>query len=120
MTTLSIDILDAASGKMAEGVHVQTRKIVDGGWQSRPEAITDSNGRAVLGQGAEIGDGGYFELLVMLGAYFDQTGRDLPQIKLIDIIPLRFGLEAAVTDVSIQLSVTPHGYSSGFSARTTP
>ena len=115
MTALTIEILDVTSGKMAEGVSIQVRKVVDGDWQQLPDVTTLPNGHAVLCGEGQINDGGYFEALVFLGAYFDATGRDLPQIKVVDIVPLRFGLEAGSGNIDIHMSITPHGYNAAFS-----
>ncbi len=117
MATLTIEILDAASGIMAEDVQVQVRKIIDGDWQQLDDASTDLNGAATLLENDSIKDGGYFEVLVFLGGYFDKTGRDLPQIKMVDIIPLRFGIESAQSDIVLHISATPHGYSADFSTK---
>jgi len=114
MTALTIQILDVTSGKMAEGVLMQNRKIIDGDWQPLADASTNAGGRAILAENDTIKNGGYFEVLVFLGAFFDATGRDLPQIKLVDIVPLRFGLEPGIGAVDIHMSVTPHGYTVGF------
>jgi 5-hydroxyisourate hydrolase len=114
MATLAIEILDAASGKMAEDVQVQIRKIVDDEWQQLDDVQTDTKGAAVLCEGAVIEDGGYFEVLVFLGSYFDQSGRDLPQYKMVDIVPLRFGVESASRNITLRMSVTPHSYSADF------
>jgi len=116
MAALTIQVLDVTSGKLAEGVLVQNRKIVGGDWQQLPDATTNAGGQAVLCDGDEIKDGGYFEVLVFLGAFFDNTGRDLPRIKMVDIVPLRFGLEPGISTVGIQMSVTPHGYTTAFVA----
>ncbi len=116
MATLGIEILDTASGQMAEAVPVQIRKIVKGEWKSLPEAITKKDGSAILAEDSDMSAGGYFEVLVFLGAYFDGQGHDLPQMKLVDIVPLRFGLEAEGGDVGIRMSITPHGYQAGFVA----
>ncbi|MBL1435467.1 MAG: hydroxyisourate hydrolase [Rhodobacteraceae bacterium] len=114
---LAIEIVDSTSGKMAEDVQVQVRKIVDDEWKDFPEATTDVSGHAVLFAKDDIKDGGYFEILVCLGAYFDQTGHALPQYKLVDIVPLRFGLEPAQSNITLRMSATPHSYSADFSAQ---
>ena len=75
MATLAIEVMDSASGKMAEDVKIQARKIVDGEWKDLITANTDTKGRAVLVESDDINDGGYFEILAFLGAYFDQTGK---------------------------------------------
>lgn len=118
MAALTLHILDVTSGKMAEGVLVQKRKIVDGEWEQLPDAETDASGQAVLSDTDGIETGGYYEVLVYLGAFFDQTGRDLPNIKLVDIVPLRFGLEPEIGAVDIHMSITPHGYNAAFATNT--
>lgn len=120
MTTLAINILDVASGSKAEGVTIQVRKIVDGDWHQLPDAVTHASGQAILCEDTDLEDGGYFEALIFLGAYFDQTSRDLPQIKLVDIVPLRFGIEQGSGNISIHMSITPHSYNAGFSTQSNP
>ena len=115
MATLAIEIMDSASGKMAEDVLVQVRKINGGEWQDLTDAKTDSKGEAILAEAEDIKDGGYFEILVFLGAYFDQTGRVLPQYKMVDIVPLRFGVESAQSNITLRMSANPHSYSADFS-----
>ncbi len=118
MATLAIEIMDTSSGKMAEDVQVQVRKIVDGEWHDLSEARTNSSGYAVLVEKADIKDGGYFEVLVFLGGYFDQTGRDLPQFKMVDIVPLRFGVEEAQSNITLRMATTPNSYSADFATET--
>ena len=115
MAVLAIEIMDSASGKMAEDVLIQIRKIDGGEWQDLTDAKTDSNGEAILAEAEDIKDGGYFEILVFLGAYFDQTGRVLPQYKMVDIVPLRFGVESAQSNITLRMSANPHSYSADFS-----
>lgn len=117
MAILAIEVLDTASGKMAEDVMVQARKIVDDEWKDLITAKTDSKGCAVLVDAGDIKDGGYFEILVFLGAYFDQTGRALPQFKMVDIVPLRFGIEPGQNSITLRMSANPHSYSADFSTK---
>ena len=115
MASLAIEIMDSASGKMAEDVAVRVRKVVNDEWQELAEVKTNEKGQAVLVEKADIKDGGYFEVLVFLGAYFDQTGHSLPQFKMVDIVPLRFGVEAAQRSITLRVTATPHSYSADFS-----
>lgn len=117
MASLAIEIMDTASGKMAEDVGVRVRKIINDEWQDLVELSTDNKGKAVLVDKDNIIDGGYFEVLVFLGAYFDQTGRNLPQYKMVDIVPLRFGVDAAQSDITLRMAATPHSYSADFSTK---
>jgi len=114
MAKLEISILDMVSGQMAEGVEVQLRKVVNGDWQQLPDAKTAKGGHAVLCAGADLDGGGYFEVLVFLGKYFDQRGYGLPQIKLVDIVPLRFGIESGSADINIRMTSSTKGYNAGF------
>lgn len=107
--------MDSASGKMAEDVIVQVRKIEGGDWKDLANAKTNGKGYAVLAESDDIKDGGYFEVLVFFGAYFDQTGRVLPQYKMVDFVPLRFGVESAQSKITLRMSASPHSYSADFS-----
>ena len=118
MAFLAIEILDTSSGKMAEDVGVQVRKIVGDNWQDLAEAKTDKSGRAVLVETDSMSAGGYFEVLVFLGAYFDQAGFGLPQFKSVDIVPLRFGVESAQSNITLHFAANPYGYSTHFSTET--
>lgn len=117
MATLAIEIMDTASGKMAEDVMVQVRKIVEDEWHDLTNVSTNEKGHAVLAEANDIKDGGYFEVLVFLGAYFDQTGRDLPQYKMVDIVPLRFGVESAQSNITLRMAATPNSYTADFSTQ---
>ena len=117
MATLAIEILDAASGKMAEDVRVQVSKNINDAWQELAEAKTNSSGSATLCQDADIKAGGYFEVMVHLGGYFEQTNQDLPQYKMVDIVPLRFGIESASSNITLRMSVTPHSYTADFATK---
>lgn len=114
MATLAIEILDAASGKMAEDVQVQASKIVNETWQELTDTKTNSSGRATLCEKADLKNGGYYEVMVHLGGYFEQTGQDLPQYKMVDIVPLRFGIDSASSNITLRMSVTPHSYTADF------
>jgi len=100
---------------MAESVEIQTRKIVNGEWQQLPDTKTTRDGQATLVAKVDLQDGGYFEVLVYLGKYFNQFELALPQIKLVDIVPLRFGIEDSSEDIKLLMSVSPHSYTAGFS-----
>ena len=118
MALLEIEILDTSSGKMAEDVDVHVRKIVDDNWQDLAELQTDKFGRAVLADADVIDSGGYFEVLVFLGAYFDQAGFALPQFKSVDIVPLRFGVDSADSNITLHVAANPYGYSTHYSTET--
>lgn len=117
MAALSIELFDKTSGKMAEDVEIQVRKVEDDGWKELAPASTDKNGKAILAAGKELTDGSYFEVLVFLGNYFDITGRMLPQYKMVDIVPLRFGIESASHDITLKIEASPYSYSANFSTQ---
>ncbi len=111
MAIMAIKIIDSTSGGFAENVSVETRKIVDGSWESVSQTRTNLDGYVVMAEGDSLQTGGYYEVTAFLGAYFNECGYALPQMKFVDILPLRFGIEDANKDCKIILSVTPYGYS---------
>ncbi len=110
MAKLAIKIIDSTNGGFAENVAIETRKIVDGNWELVSKSRTNLDGFVVLADGDHLENGGYYEVTTFLGAYFDECGYSLPRMKFVDILPLRFGMEDAVEDSEIVLSITPYGY----------
>jgi 5-hydroxyisourate hydrolase len=71
--SLSTHVLDATSGRPAEGVTVRFEERVDGEWRTAAEARTDGDGRiAALGDPGE----GVHRLHFDTGAYFAAAGVD--------------------------------------------
>lgn len=110
MAEMAIKIIDSTNGGFAENVAVETRKIVDGNWELISEKRTNLDGYVVIANEKDLQSGGYYEVTAFLGAYFNECGYALPQMKFVDILPLRFGLEEAEESSEIVLSVTPFGY----------
>ncbi len=110
MTKLTLKLVDSASGEPAANVSFETRKIVDGDWQLISQDATDAGGRADIADEADSKDGGYFELLMYFGNYFTAKEYILPQMKFVDIVPLRFGIEPGQADAQVVISFSPYGY----------
>ncbi len=110
MANMAIKIIDSTNGSFAGNVTVETRKIVDGSWQLISEMRTNLDGHTLLADDTSMQNGGYYEVTAFLGEYFNQSGYALPQMKFVDILSLRFGLDKFDDDCEIVLSVTPYGY----------
>lgn len=108
--SMNIKVVDSASGELAENVLIETRKIIDGDWHMISETKTDDMGHSTLAEADDFSDGGYFEALLFMGNYFTAKSYPLPQMKFIDIVPLRFGVEPGQNGCDIVMSVSPYGY----------
>lgn len=110
MSKITIRIVDSMSGLRAADVEIETRKIVEGDWALISQSETDKNGCAEIADAADVEGGGYFEVLLFLGAYFNKMSYPLPAFKFVDIVPLRFGVEPDQDDCEIVVAMSPHGY----------
>lgn len=110
VASINIKIVDSTSGALAKNVSIETRKIIDGDWHLISQTTTDEMGNSRLVDAADFSGGGYFEALLFLGNYFSAQSYPLPQMKFVDIVPLRFGVEPDRAGCDIVLSVSPYGY----------
>ncbi len=109
---LTTHVLDTSRGRPASGIAVALWRLgSDGGRQKVAEAVTNSDGRcdAPLMAGDDFAVGEY-ELVFAAGAYFDTTGRDLPEPKFLSDVVIRFGV-ADKTHYHVPLLISPFGYS---------
>ena len=112
MAGITTHVLDLASGRPAAGVRIELHRI-DGEARTRvAEAVTNTNGRCdgpLLEGNAFIA--GTYELSFHAGAYFDAAGRDLPEPKFLDVVPVRFGIAAPDQHYHVPLLLSPFGFS---------
>ncbi|WP_206453111.1 hydroxyisourate hydrolase [Aurantimonas marina] len=109
---LTTHVLDTSLGRPAAGIAVTLWRLgSDGGRQKVADAVTNSDGRcdAPLMAGDDFAVGEY-ELVFAAGAYFDTTGRDLPEPKFLSDVVIRFGI-ADRTHYHVPLLISPFGYS---------
>lgn len=106
MTALTTHVLDTASGKPAAGVNVTLFRL----GQSKEfigTAITNQDGRCdtPLLKGKDF-EPGIFELEFAIGDYFD-----MPGIRFLDNVIIRFGISDASEHYHVPLLISPFGYS---------
>lgn len=109
---LTTHVLDTSSGRPASGIAVTLWRLgSDGGREKVVEAATNSEGRCdaplMAGETFVVGE---YELVFAAGAYFDATGRDLPEPKFLSDVVIRFGI-ADKTHYHVPLLISPYGYS---------
>ena len=112
MAKLTLNFFDATRGVAIPNIDVEIQKIHDGNWKIIAEMVSDLKGDVAVGAEDVDGDlSGYYEATAHIGSYFLSAGYALPTLKLIDVIPVRFGIAEAEADTTISISVTPYGYS---------
>lgn len=114
MAQLTLNFIDTARGVAIPNIDVEVQKIRDGSWQTLSEANSDVNGNVTISD-SEGDMSGYYEAIAHIGAYFLDAGYELPTLKFVDVLPIRFGIAEPDADTTITIAVTPYGYS--FQAR---
>lgn len=105
---LTTHVLDTASGIPAAGMQIDLYRLNGGTRAHIVTMITNDDGRTdspilpkedfVVGQ---------YELVFQAGAYFDRT----EDIRFLDEIPLRFGINDAASHYHVPLLVSPFSFS---------
>jgi len=112
MAKLTLNFFDVTRGVAIANIDVEIQKIHDGNWKTIAEMVSDLKGDVAVDAGDVAGDlSGYYEATAHIGSYFLSAGYDLPTLKFVDVIPVRFGIAEAEADTTINISVTPYGYS---------
>jgi len=112
MARLSTHVLDISQGVPAVGIAVDLHHVRDGERRLIVSTSTNEDGRtpAPLMSGDLI-EPGVYELTFHAGAYFRQTGIDLPAYPFLDTIVIRIGLENETGNYHVPLLLSPYGYS---------
>jgi 5-hydroxyisourate hydrolase len=104
--SLSTHVLDLTSGRPAAGMRVELARLSDGAVIA--DVTTNADGRTdapLIAKGQAVS--GAHELRFHVGDYFG-TGRTTP---FLDVVPIRFGLEADGGHYHVPLLASPYGYS---------
>jgi 5-hydroxyisourate hydrolase len=102
--SLSTHVLDATSGRPADGVTVELEEQIDGEWRPVAQAQTDGDGRiAALGDPGE----GVHRLRFDTGAYF--AARDVPTFY--PEVTVTFAVADADAHHHVPLLLSPFAYS---------
>jgi len=113
MPNLTTHVLDISSGKPAETIKIELFKLIEGSMQKINEIHTNSDGRSPnpLLNDDNDDNKGVYELHFHAGDYFENRNIKLPDIKFLDIIIIRFGINDASSHYHVPLLVSHYGYS---------
>lgn len=108
---LTTHILDTARGVPAQGIKIELYSL-DGARSLVAETVTNNDGRtdSPILPAADFKTGQY-ELVFHCGDYFEANGQATDDIKFLDEIPLRFGMNDTDAHYHVPLLLSPYGYS---------
>ncbi|HUS55961.1 MAG TPA: hydroxyisourate hydrolase [Thermohalobaculum sp.] len=112
MGRLTTHVLDTATGRPAQGVRIELHRLEGDAWVPLAEVVTNHDGRCdgpILEGGAFAA--GIYELTFHVGAYFDASGLDLPELKFLDTVPIRFGIAEPGQHYHVPLLISPFSFS---------
>lgn len=113
MGRLSTHVLDVASGRPAQGVALELRRLgPDGSAALIARAVTNKDGRtdAPLLVGDDVRAGSY-EIVFYVGDYFRAQGSaGLAEPPFLDQVPIRFGIADPDGHYHVPLLVSPWSY----------
>jgi 5-hydroxyisourate hydrolase len=108
---LSTHVLDLSSGRPAEGMRIELRRICPNPAVLKT-VVTNADGRAdaALFGPTEMAAGSY-QLEFHVGEYFASRGAAPAKVPFLDIVPVRFGIADPSAPYHVPLLVTPWAYS---------
>ena len=112
MGRLTTHVLDAAHGCPGSAIIVELYRV-DGQHLERVcRAVTNSDGRvdAPLLEG-EAYRSGVYQLQFAAGDYYRARGTQLPEQAFLDVVVLRFGIDAQQEHYHVPLLISPYSYS---------
>ncbi len=112
MGRLTTHVLDTSLGRPGKGLKIELFRLEGAERTKLRDAIANDDGRcdAPLLEGADFRPGSY-ELIFHAGAYFEAAGLDLPAVKFLDQVPIRFGIADRDAHYHVPLLLSPYGYS---------
>ncbi|MBX8529418.1 hydroxyisourate hydrolase [Pseudomonas cichorii] len=112
MGRLTTHVLDAAHGCPGSGIHVELYRVEGERLELVATAVTNSDGRCdtPLLQGEDYRSGVY-QLQFQAGDYYRGRGVTLPEPAFLDVVVLRFGIDAGQEHYHVPLLVSPYSYS---------
>ncbi|WP_425419080.1 hydroxyisourate hydrolase [Oricola indica] len=112
---LSTHVLDTATGKPAQGMHLTlyAAKSGTGDLETVKQAVTNADGRTdELLLGADEMKAGVYEIHFEVAAYYGQKdGVEQTDPPFLDVVPIRFGISDTNSGYHVPLLVTPWSYS---------
>ena len=110
MTNLTTHVLDTSKGKPASGMKLKLYKVTDNKLDEIASGITNIDGRLDKSLFEKKYYIGIYVLLFFVGDYFDNNNLELPKIKFLDEVIIRFGISDE-THYHVPLLISPFGYS---------
>ena len=109
---LTTHVLDTARGMPAQGIQIALYRVSGNSHRKIAEAVTNADGRTdapSLPKGEMTA--GHYELIFFTGPYLEASGGAKGEIKFLDQIPIRFGIDDAEAHYHVPLLLSPYGYS---------
>lgn len=109
---LTTHVLDTARGCPAEGMKIVLYRVSGNSHKKLAETETNADGRTdspILP--AEKFTTGQYELVFFAGEYLERTGSTSGEVKFLDQIPIRFGMDDADLHYHVPLLLSAYGYS---------
>ena len=110
MTNLTTHVLDTSRGKPATGMKIILFKLIDNNLEKIIEVTTNKDGRIDERLLNKSDSKGIYEFHFFVGDYFEKYPEQLPDIKFLDEVIIRFGISDN-THYHVPLLVSPFGYS---------
>ncbi|MGV8919877.1 MAG: hydroxyisourate hydrolase [Pseudomonas sp.] len=112
MGRLTTHVLDSAHGCPGSSIKVELYRVEGEHLQRVASAVTNSDGRcdAPLLQGDDYRTGVY-QLQFHAGDYYRAKGVELPAQAFLDVVVLRFGIDAGQEHYHVPLLISPYSYS---------
>ena len=112
MGRLTTHVLDAAHGCPGSAIKIELYRVDGAQLSLIHRTLTNSDGRceAPILQGDENVSGVY-QLQFHVGAYYRARGLILQEPAFLDVVVLRFGIDAAQSHYHVPLLISPYSYS---------
>ena len=110
---LTTHVLDTAHGRPAANVLIELWRLhQDGNRQLLVTTRTNTDGRTDAPLLADdICVSGIYELVFMVGAYFEAQSNATAVVPFLDVVPVRFGINDAHAHYHVPLLASPWAYS---------
>ncbi|MDA9207336.1 hydroxyisourate hydrolase [Octadecabacter sp.] len=109
---LTTHILDTARGVPAEGIKIALYRVSGNSHHKIADATTNADGRTdqpILP--VEKFTVGQYELVFFCGDYLETNNQSVGELKFLDQIPIRFGIDDPEAHYHVPLLLSPYGYS---------
>ena len=112
MARLTTHVLDAAQGCPGNAVRIELYRVNQNRLELISEHLTNVDGRcdAPLLQG-EAYQSGVYQLHFHAGDYYRARGVQLAEPAFLDVVVLRFGIDAQQPHYHVPLLISPYSYS---------